>query len=512
VSRAAGIAAPSELAVEAARAVVCEGGNAVDAAIAATVVAMCTEIGIVSLDSGAFVTVWPKGGEPRVVDGCVAMPGLGKPRERFGQGGLTVEVTYGGGVELVVGCGSVAVGGALAALGETSRRWGSLPWARLFEPARLKAREGFPLSHASRMWLEHSHEAVFGWQPESHALVHDAAGGILGAGAPMRIPNLADTLELIAREGPRCLYGGELGRAVADWVDAGQGLLGLEDLAAYEARVREPLEDTMAGWTVAMPPPPSFGGAALAAMMAMLGHDPISEWDAAQVARLAAVQRAVFGFRDDRVFTAEDPVAAVAELLAWARSEGGALEGLRSPSTVHISVVDAEGTACAITASSGYGSGVFVPSAGLWLNNCLGEIELNPRGFHALPPGQRLGSNMAPTVGRREDGAVLAVGSPGAERITTAVLQVLVHFMRLGQGLDEAIRAPRLHVERTPEGWCAATEPGLPLEAVDMPCRAFDELSMFFGGVGAALLLGDGRIGAAADPRRRGSAGVVRAG
>jgi gamma-glutamyltranspeptidase/glutathione hydrolase len=512
LSRAVAIAGPSELAAEAAREIVEEGGNAVDAAVAAAVAAMCTEVGIVSLDSGAFVTVWPAGGDPQVVDGCVAMPGLDRPAGRFGRGGLPVRVTYGGGVDLVVGCGSVAVGGAVAALGETSRRWGSLPWERLLGPAHGLARDGFPLSHASRTWLEHSHEAVFGWQAESHALVHDAAGGIRDAGTPMHIPNLAATLELLAREGPGCLYGGELGRAIVEWVDAGDGLLSERDLAGYEARVCEPLEDTMSDWTVAMPPPPSFGGAALAAMMAMLGHDPLPGWTPEEVARLARVQRAVFGFRNDRVFTADEPVAAVAELLEWARSQGGALDGLRSPSTVHVSVVDADGMACAVTASSGYGSGVFVPSAGIWLNNCLGEIELNPRGFHALPPGHRLGSNMAPSVGRRSDGAVLAVGSPGAERITTAILQVLANFMRVGVGLEEAVSAPRLHVERTPEGWCAAVEPGLPLAAVDMPVRTFDELSMFFGGVGAALMQAGGELSAAADPRRRGCARVVGAG
>ncbi|MEJ2514046.1 MAG: gamma-glutamyltransferase [Gammaproteobacteria bacterium] len=512
MSHSLAIAAPSDLAVDAARDILAAGGNAVDAAVAAAVAAMCTEVGIVSLDAGAFVTVWPRGGEPRVVEGCVAMPGSARPEERFGRGGIPVRVAYGGGVDMVVGCGAVAVGGAVAALGETAGRWGALPWARILEPAASRVREGFPLSHASRTWLEYSHEAVFGWQKESHALVHDEAGNIREAGHSMHIPRLADTLELLGREGPGCLYGGELGRAIAERVDAGDGLLSLEDLAAYRARVCDPLEDTMGDWTVAMPPPPSLGGAALAAMMAMLGHEPQPEWSPEDVARLAEVQRAVFGFRNDHVFTADDPPAAVARLLAWARQEGEAIDRLRSPSTIHVSVVDAEGMGCAVTASSGYGSGVFVPSAGLWLNNCLGEIELNPRGFHALPPGRRLGSNMAPTVGRREDGAVLAVGSPGAERITTAILQVLINFTRLGMSLAEAIDAPRLHVERTADGWCAAAEPGLPLDALAMPHRCFEELSMFFGGVGAALVDGSGRLEAAADPRRRGSARVLGSG
>jgi gamma-glutamyltranspeptidase/glutathione hydrolase len=176
---------------------------------------------------------------------------------------------------------------------------------------------------------------------------------------------------------------------------------------------------------------------------------------------------------------------------------------------VHISALDADGLACAVTASSGYGSGVLVPGRGIWLNNCLGELELNPQGFHALAPGARMGSNMSPVVARSADGAVLSLGSPGAERITTALLQVMLNFMRVGHSLEEALAAPRLHVERVAAGWQAAVEPGLPVSAVQLPVRAFDALSMFFGGAGAVLRAADRSLVAAADPRRQGAALVV---
>ncbi|HRP87164.1 MAG TPA: gamma-glutamyltransferase [Gammaproteobacteria bacterium] len=176
---------------------------------------------------------------------------------------------------------------------------------------------------------------------------------------------------------------------------------------------------------------------------------------------------------------------------------------------MHVSALDQDGLGCAITASSGYGSGVLVPRTGIWLNNCLGELELNPRGFHGLQPGQHMASNMSPTVARGVDGAVLVLGSPGAERITTALLQVMLNFMRLGMSLEEALAAPRLHVERVVDAWQAAAEPGLPLDAVPMPWRQFDALSMFFGGAGAVLREADGTLIAAADPRRQGAAVVT---
>ncbi len=149
------------------------------------------------------------------------------------------------------------------------------------------------------------------------------------------------------------------------------------------------------------------------------------------------------------------------------------------------------------------------PGTGLWMNNCLGEIELNRRGFHALAPGTRLTSNMAPTVARHEDGRVLSVGSPGADRITTAILQTVLNFTELGMSLEEAVAHPRCHVESTPEGWQVAFEAGLPIEGLVYRNRRFDEISMFFGGVGAAFWQPDGRFETAADPRRTGATSLA---
>jgi gamma-glutamyltranspeptidase/glutathione hydrolase len=152
-----------------------------------------------------------------------------------------------------------------------------------------------------------------------------------------------------------------------------------------------------------------------------------------------------------------------------------------------------------------------VPGTGLWMNNSLGELELNPRGFHALAPGTRLVSNMAPTVARRRDGAVLAIGSPGADRITSAISQVLVNFMHLGLSLHDAIDHPRLHVEVFAGAPAIAAEPGVDLEAIDgYRVRRFPDRSMYFGGVQAAMWMPGAGHFEAADPRRTG--GTARGG
>jgi len=171
--------------------------------------------------------------------------------------------------------------------------------------------------------------------------------------------------------------------------------------------------------------------------------------------------------------------------------------GLRqeSGSTAHVSAVDGDGLACSVTVSSGYGSGMIAHGTGIWLNNCLGEQELNPRGPYATPPGTRLLSNMAPMVARHDDGTTVAIGSPGADRITTAITQVLARYVA-GTALVDAVRHPRVHVHR----------PGRPDEVV----REEADLTMYFGGVGVAVLDAGGQLEAAADPRREGAVRVLR--
>jgi gamma-glutamyltranspeptidase/glutathione hydrolase len=147
--------------------------------------------------------------------------------------------------------------------------------------------------------------------------------------------------------------------------------------------------------------------------------------------------------------------------------------------------------------------GVFVQT-GLWLNNCLGELELNRRGLNATPAGARLPSNMTPAVARRSR-SVLAIGSPGADRITTALHQFMVHFIQRGLTLSEAIAHPRLHLEFGQAGMKVAFEPGLEPGDCDLPVTLYPEISMYFGGVAAALFDGECGFDVAADPRREGA-------
>jgi gamma-glutamyltranspeptidase/glutathione hydrolase len=503
------VAATSRLATDAGLRLGALGGSAVDAAVAATLVAMVTEPGVVSLAGGAFVTVDPgDGSAPVTVDGNVEMPGRGLPRERFGGGLTQVETAYGGGLRLWIGPGSVATPGALAGLGTAHQHFGRAPWAEVVAPAIDAARHGFPLGTAAASYLDLVREIVFGWDPESAAALRRADGRPAEAGDTLRSPDLAAALEVIAQEGPQAMYTGSLGQVIAaDLVERG-GLVTAADLTSYTAVVRPAVQVHLADWTLATNPPPSIGGPVLAAMLTLLARTGYRPGRAADVSRLVAIQRGVLDHRLDVLDLAEDLDAAGRELLAMVE-RGWDPVANASGSTVHVSAVDADGTACAVTASAGYGSGATVPGTGILLNNCLGEPELNRRGVHALAPGTRLGSNMAPSVGRHRDGSVLAIGSPGADRITTALLQVLGGYALGGLDLQAAVDSPRLHVRYLDDGVVRVDhEADLVVPDVGLPTYEHPARSMFFGGVAAALVGPDGALHAAADPRRAAAVAV----
>jgi gamma-glutamyltranspeptidase/glutathione hydrolase len=490
------VAAPSAAAADAAHQVAVAGGNAVDAALAAALVAMVNEVGIVSLSSGAFVTVQPAGpGTAYTVDGWMDMPGRGRDpgRDRDGDRQSStwdVATEYGGGVDITIGPGSVAVHGALAAFGEAHRRDGRLPWADVVAPALEVARRGFQLTPASRYYLDFVHDDIFGWDPASRAALHDTDGRLTTE--PILLRDLAASLETIGYDGPDALHRGVLAeRIAADVLDRG-GILGLDDLTAYRPVVRPALVTRVGGWSLATTPPPSMGGVCLTAMLRLMDGRPHGAWEDSDVEHLVRVQRAVLGHRHGVLEHATDLEATAADYLALVDRDHVAV--LESGSTAHVSATDRSGEACSVTFSSGYGSGMIAAGTGIWLNNCLGEQELNPLGLYGSAAGTRLLSNMAPTVARHDDGSTLAIGSPGADRITTAIAQVLAGFLS-GLPLQEAVDHPRVHVHRA----------GRPDEVV----RRESEPTMYFGGIGATLCDADGRLTAAADPRRDGAVRLV---
>ena len=288
---------------------------------------------------------------------------------------------------------------------------------------------------------------------------------------------------------------------------ASGGPMTIDDLQTYAPKVRDSLMIDVGDWQIATNPPPAVGGASLAAMLHTFGTEEFGRWDETSLRRLYRTQLAVMSYRMKRLDTVDDISGPVGELLEAARSDA-LLSGWASGATVHTSTVDRSHLACSITASSGYGSGEMPDKTGLWLNNCLGELELNPRGLTAGPPGRRLPSNMAPSVARSRE-AILAIGSPGADRITTALHQFLVNFAQLGLDLSDAVAHPRMHLKIDGSNTRLAVEPGLDVPELGVPVRKYPGPSMYFGGVVAAYVDSNNSFQVAADPRREGGTYVT---
>lgn len=496
------VATASQRAADAAREVAEVGGNAVDCALAAALVTINTEPSVCALAGSAYITIWPADGDPVTIDGNVAVPGSGLDGAQRGHGAVEVTINYGGGITTLVGAGAVAVPGTLAAIEYASRKYGNVPWQTLFEPAIRACRNGFPLSAACRYYLGYSGDLIFNRSNEGFDTLHHADGTLLDTGERVILPDLADTLETVANDGAGVFYKGDIAEAIVDHCRRHDGMLTAADMAGYQAIERKPLLVDIDNWCIASNPPPAVGGSVLAAMLLACADLPASGWNSEALEQLITTQRACLDFRRRNLDLADDIGAASERLLAAARS-GRLLTRWTSASTVQTSVVDDAGAGCAITASSGYGSGEMPEGTGLWLNNCLGEIELNRRGLDAGPTGARLPSNMAPSVAKGPDG-VLAVGSPGADRITTALQQFLLNYLQFRMPLRDAIAHPRVHVDTSGEEVRLMTEPGLDLPTLDLPLKQFDELVMYFGGVSAAVFDRASGLDAAADPRREG--------
>lgn len=456
------IAGPSSVVTDAAVAVGNDGGSVVDVALVAALTAMCTEPGMCGPGGGGFVAIDLPGTRPVVIDGYMAYPGVGfRGQARLRE----VTMDYGGGVTTLVDAGSIAVPGVFAALDEAWSRYGSVTWSRLMGAVADAVDGGFPLSAPCHRYLSEGAASIYRSDPVARdALFVDGEPRPLGS--TVVFPGLADTLRRIGGEGARTFYEGDLAREIVTDLANRGGQLTLEDMAGYRAIVREPITAELAGWRLALNPEPAIGGVTVARVL-------------------------------ERCSSSTDPVQVAEALVEAFQSRGVA--PLRSPSTISVAAADERGGVVAASFSAGYGSGIIPEGTGMLMNNALGELELTNG---AGDPGERMVSNMAPTVARRGSDAV-GIGSPGADRITTAVATTL---LRLGSGdtLQQAVDYPRLHPEFGEFGTRIAAEPGRDLSGIGYPVRHFDGPHMFFGGVNGAGLLGD-RLVAHADSRRTGS-------
>jgi gamma-glutamyltranspeptidase/glutathione hydrolase len=491
------------------------GGNAVDAAVCAVLTSFAVESPLTGLGAGGFMLVHTAD-EDMLLDFFVEVPG--REGARRGAELLPISVVFDETPQVFnIGPASCGVPGTPAGLAEALRRFGSMPLADLIGPAVAHARNGVPIS-AEQAYLFKILGPILTEFLECREL-YAPNGRILGEGETFRFPDLADALERYAADGPEPFYAGDVAEAIATWVTERGGTLGAGDLAAYEPIAREPVRAAFQGREVLTNPPPSSGGILIALCLELLERlgdagveQVVASMAEANRARTEEFHAGLYEAGYAARFLAPERLDAVADAIASGKVPGGGPGGDRLGSTTHITAVDGDGRCAAVTCSNGTGSGMVVPGTGVHVNNMLGEEDLNPLGFHALPPGRRMTSMMAPTVVLRDGELEAGLGSGGSNRIRSAVLQVILRLVGDGLPAQEAVDGGRVHFE---EGVVQA-EPGVDADALARLEKGrysvgrWRRRNLFFGGVHAvARDPGSGELRGGGDPRRGGAVVVL---
>jgi len=458
-----------------------QGGNAVDAAIAVGFAEAVTWPEAGNIGGGGFMLVWPGvGKKPAVIDYREMAPAAAT-KEMFAKGVSYQDIRTAG------------VPGTVRGFEMAHKKFGKLAWKDMVLPAVKLAGEGFPVTAglANRMNSILTDKKTT--NEEFRRVYSKADKSEWKAGDTMKLPNLANTLKGIAEEGADAFYSGILAELYAVEMKASGGIATAEDLKNYKAVEREPMSNTYRDYEILACPPPSSGGTALFTILNILENHDLKKhaWGSAETTHLVAeAQRRAYCDRakylGDPAFT-EIPVhlatkehakklAATIDLEKATRSETLApdlkITG-ESENTTHFSVVDKDGMVVSntYTLENAFGCRIVVRGAGYILNNemtdfngkpgvttRLGGIGTEP---NTIAPGKRMLSSMCPVIVLKDGKPVLVTGSPGGRTIINTVLTVVLNVIDYGADVQAAVDAPRMHHQWFPDMIAMEDRPGL---------------------------------------------------
>lgn len=521
------IAAGGRLTAEAGRAMLEQGGNAVDAAVAAAFASFIAEISVVHWGGSGIAQVSdPATGRAVVYDFFSNMPGLGLAQWPDPLDFRRVTIDFGATTQdFMLGRGSVATPGNIAGLCQMAADFGRLPLPTLLQPAIALARDGvvLPAYQASTCQLL---EPLMTATPGIRQ-IYAPTGRMVQAGERLFVPELAETLEELATVGPEYARSGALATAIVADQQANGGLVTAEDLQRYTVYRPGPLRITYRGYEVLLPPPCSIGGVLTGFTLRLLDQFELADLTPGSAEALqllyevmAATTRARRVWEQTTQATPAEafmhtfvspafvqPYAAEVRAALRRRAPSPTAAEPRLPNhTSHISVMDGDGMAVTLTTTGGESAGYVVPGFGVILNNMLGEEDLNPHGWHRWTPGQRIPTMMTPVILRRDGAVRLVLGSGGSARIRSAILQVIANTVDFGLPLAEAVARPRVHIENEVLQCEGGYDPAAVdrLEAWGYRVNRWSGPSMYFGGAHAVGRTDDGRLVGAGDFRRDG--------
>ena len=472
-----------------------EGGNAFDAAVAALFATFVTETCMSSVGGGAFANVMTASGKAHIFDFFCQTPRKKRPESEIEF--YPVIVDLGNTNEVFhIGRGASGVPGALAGIYSLYENLCTLPLQILAEPVIEIAKNGAYIDNFQALdfqmlkaILEVDKTAQKIWYKDEK---------LLEEGTHLYMPNLADFIENLVREGQSLFYKGEIAQKIAAEYAQNGGQLTREDFENYRVNITSPLRFNYKNKTVLTTSAPSMGGALIA-----LGMRQLNQSNRASHYSEATHVKNLY---DTYVYVNDlhsNPEKLERELLEYGLTSTVADTGKRG-STTHFSIADEHGNAIAVTTSNGEGNGYVVPDTDIMMNNMLGEAALLPNGFHSWKENTRLTSMMSPTIMLDESGRVEAVtGSGGAGRIPGVILQVLHYLIDYQMNVHDAVHAPRLHLEHGRFN----LEPGFADDLSHIPIK--EEINrwaapaLYFGGV-HTIHRKNNRMEAAGDDRRKG--------
>lgn len=484
------------------------GGNAFDAAVAASLASFVTESALTSAAGGGFLLAHTQAGDNTLFDFFTQTPRQKRNIQEIDF--YPVEVNFGGAIqEFQIGLGSMAVPGNIAGLFHVHQKLGRLPLNVVAEPAIHYAKNGLKLNSFQYYCLTSIVKPIIIDERQGQQY-YRPTGAIIEPETVLYQQDFANTLTHLVQKGSQEFYQGEIAEQLVKDCQKLGGYLTLDDLKNYQVIERKPLLINYRGDSLLTNPPPSSGGTLIAFALKLLARIDLNKtsfgnnnhletlakiMQLTNEARKAGYDANLYQESIADKFLDEQNIEQYSQQIAnkWG-------------STTHLSVIDSEGNAASITTTNGEGSGYVIPGTGIMVNNMLGEEDLNPQGFHQWHENVRISSMMSPTIVLKNNQPEIVLGSGGSTRIRTAILQVISNIIDFKMPVQEAVDSPRVHWENN----VFHMEPGLTANVDTLTMPTDDQLvhwqqkNLFFGGVHTVSKTSEGLLEGASDQRRDG--------
>ncbi|AXA33620.1 gamma-glutamyltransferase [Francisella adeliensis] len=435
---------------------------------------------------------------------------------------------------------ATGVPGTVAGLIDAQQKYGKLKLAQVIEPAIKLAEDGIPVTYD----LHQSLETAKPWlakSPEAMKTFYHKDGSAYNVGEILKQPELAHSLKLIAKEGKKAFYEGEIAHKIADAMAKHDGLITLEDLKNYDVQEMKPIKGEYRGYSIYSMPPPSSGGVILIELLNILENFPLADYGNNSAKTINLMSNAMSYAYNDRNSDLGDPdfvkmdinkflskkyAKQVAEKITTDKHIPSKDISTVDPEdreklqTTQFSVVDKDGNMVSntYTLNYSYGNGIIAPGTGIFLNNEMDDFAAkvgvaNVFGLvqgeaNTVAPNKRPLSSMTPTIVLDKDGKpFLATGSPGGSRIITTTLQVILNMIDYNMNLQSAVNNPRIHSQLWPEE--LGVEQGISIDTINLLNKMGNNVIPYAAMGAAESVSSDGQyVYGAADPRRAGALAV----